>query len=407
MKLFTKEIEKKLQAQYPKGPYMDKQDVVVKIFNPYGRGTWYVMNQDPDDPDYLWGIVKLHEVEVGSFLKSDLEKLTIGPGWHLERDLSFRPTNALEVYKGLREGKHYEKGGDLWLQEAESEMEREGTKGAFTKKAKRHGMTPVKYAKKVLSNPDEHTEKTRKQAQFVKNANPELFEKGGVTTSSDRVYIDYRNKDKGYATDRKYFNSFEDAEKWAKKEFESFNPDMIHYEMGDGGEVLSMKNWFNKNKEDLMEGFMEQKMEAEYEGQQGQDLGEFLRYYYQMYKVKESGGSEPILEKGGLTKKPRIYKYADEYFTTKELIERANVESYYERLDEDIPEMTTIEEAVKYLDISPDEPIRAIQDWVEDFNDFIGELTGGGKLEDGGELLIFKGFYPQRGNILKGTLFPL
>ena len=47
MVLFTKEIEQQLQAQYPLGSSLD-QMVVCKIFNPYGSGTWYVMNQDPE-----------------------------------------------------------------------------------------------------------------------------------------------------------------------------------------------------------------------------------------------------------------------------------------------------------------------------------------------------------------------
>jgi len=43
------------------------------------------------------------------------------------------------------------------------------------------------------------------------------------------VYIEYLNKDKGHKKDMKFFNSYSEAEKWAKKELGSFNPDMIHY----------------------------------------------------------------------------------------------------------------------------------------------------------------------------------
>jgi hypothetical protein len=43
------------------------------------------------------------------------------------------------------------------------------------------------------------------------------------------LYIDYLNKDKGHKQDRKYFDSYKAAEKWAKKEFEKFDADMIHY----------------------------------------------------------------------------------------------------------------------------------------------------------------------------------
>jgi len=43
-------------------------------------------------------------------------------------------------------------------------------KGAFTRKAKNRGMTTMELMKDVLSNPNEYTLKTRRQAQFMKNA---------------------------------------------------------------------------------------------------------------------------------------------------------------------------------------------------------------------------------------------
>jgi predicted ABC-type ATPase len=114
MKLFTKEIDKKLFAQYSKGSDLSNQMVVAKIFNPYGRGTWYLINSDEDDPDYLWAIVDLFEVEVGSVSRKELESIKIKPfNFGLERDLSFRPRNAEEVFKGLLSGKTYAKGGKL------------------------------------------------------------------------------------------------------------------------------------------------------------------------------------------------------------------------------------------------------------------------------------------------------
>lgn len=112
MKLFTKEIDQKLFAQYSKGSDLSNQMVVAKIFNPYGRGTWYLINSDVDDPDYLWAIVDLFEVEVGSVSRKELESIKIKPfNLGLERDLSFTPRNAEEVFKGLLSGKTYAKGG--------------------------------------------------------------------------------------------------------------------------------------------------------------------------------------------------------------------------------------------------------------------------------------------------------
>jgi hypothetical protein len=50
------------------------------------------------------------------------------------------------------------------------------------------------------------------------------------SVNEEKVYIDFLNKKKGFRQDRIKFNSYEDAVKWAKKNFEKFNPDMIKYE---------------------------------------------------------------------------------------------------------------------------------------------------------------------------------
>lgn len=114
MKLFTKDIDKKLFEQYSKGSDLANQKVIAKIFNPYGRGTWYIINSDPEDPDYLWAIVDLFDVETGSVSRSELENILVPPfRLNLERDSSFQPKNALEVYNGLRAGKMYKRGGGI------------------------------------------------------------------------------------------------------------------------------------------------------------------------------------------------------------------------------------------------------------------------------------------------------
>lgn len=106
MKLFTDEIEKQLQGQYHCENDLS-QDVIVKIFNPYSPWTWYIMNQDPEEPDYLWAIVKGFEVELGSVSKSELETLRVPPfNMPLERDLCFIPTDAGKVWIKLLNGEH-------------------------------------------------------------------------------------------------------------------------------------------------------------------------------------------------------------------------------------------------------------------------------------------------------------
>ena len=50
------------------------------------------------------------------------------------------------------------------------------------------------------------------------------------SVNEEKVYIDYLNKAKGFKQDRIKFNSYEDAVKWARKNFDKFDPDMIKYE---------------------------------------------------------------------------------------------------------------------------------------------------------------------------------
>ncbi len=103
MKLFTKEIEKKAQTQFPKGNDLESQVIVAKFFNPSGAGTWYLMNQDPNDTDYLWGICYIFEWEIGSFSKSELENFKGRMGLGIERDLNFKQVNAKELWEKLNQ----------------------------------------------------------------------------------------------------------------------------------------------------------------------------------------------------------------------------------------------------------------------------------------------------------------
>lgn len=108
MDLITHELEVQLQEQFVRifsheVDYMELP-VLCKIFHPFHPWTWYVISQDPEDPDYLYGIVNGFEVEVGSFSKSDFTKnINDIP---FERDLHFEPQKALEVFRVLLKGNH-------------------------------------------------------------------------------------------------------------------------------------------------------------------------------------------------------------------------------------------------------------------------------------------------------------
>jgi len=58
-----------------------------------------------------------------------------------------------------------------WIADATASMERRGTKGLFSRAAKRADMSTGAYARKVLADPNA-SETKRKQAQFAKNVEP-------------------------------------------------------------------------------------------------------------------------------------------------------------------------------------------------------------------------------------------
>lgn len=105
IKLITQEIQKQLHEQYAKGADMGTQKVVCKFFHPFSNWKWYVMNQDPEDENYLWGIVKGVAIETGSIYLPELKELKI-MGLPIERDLHFPPTPAIEIWERLHKGEY-------------------------------------------------------------------------------------------------------------------------------------------------------------------------------------------------------------------------------------------------------------------------------------------------------------
>ena len=58
---------------------------------------------------------------------------------------------------------------DNWIQAVDKEMDKKGTKGAFTKQAKRAGMSVHDFAMEVKNNPSDYSETTRRRGQFALN----------------------------------------------------------------------------------------------------------------------------------------------------------------------------------------------------------------------------------------------
>jgi len=104
MKLLTKKIKEQATKQYEQGSDME-QMVVAKYFG--GSWTWYLMNIDPENSDYAWGIVNGHALEMGSWQMSELQKVKFKPfNLPVERDKYFEPMKASDVWEQLNDGKH-------------------------------------------------------------------------------------------------------------------------------------------------------------------------------------------------------------------------------------------------------------------------------------------------------------
>lgn len=102
MKLLTK----KLLTDLPKLGATEKEAdplVRVKFFYPDFTWTWYGIEYD--GKDLFWGLVDGYELELGYFLRSELESNKGKLGCSIERDRWFTPTklstlrNSLEKLK--------------------------------------------------------------------------------------------------------------------------------------------------------------------------------------------------------------------------------------------------------------------------------------------------------------------
>jgi len=102
MKLFTADILKKLQANSVASELTARSEKtidhkpVVKIFNPYGAGTWLFTEIDEDG--VLFGLAHIHDVELGYASRVELETLNVRGIGGLERDILFVADKTLSQY---------------------------------------------------------------------------------------------------------------------------------------------------------------------------------------------------------------------------------------------------------------------------------------------------------------------
>ncbi|EJW11627.1 hypothetical protein A33M_2930 [Rhodovulum sp. PH10] len=73
---------------------------LVKLFCPWGGGTWLLSEIDPEDADLAFGLcdLGLGFPELGSVSLSELEEVRGPGGLRIERDLYFTPDKTLGSY---------------------------------------------------------------------------------------------------------------------------------------------------------------------------------------------------------------------------------------------------------------------------------------------------------------------
>lgn len=231
MKLFTKSIDQQLFKQFSMGSSMN-QKVVVKIFNPYGRGYWYILNSDPDDPDYLWAIVDYGQgIETGSVSRRQLETMRVKPFMlPLERDLGFSPRPAKDIFEGLKQGKHFEEGGEVEGEGHENKEMLENQSSAITHHAKELSDV-VKKTKEVepwvITKTQRASTDLSDVTHYLEGEKKGKYAHGGNITNSMRG-----EEDDEYGT-------FEVMKRGGKvevkivKEGESYSPERYNWLMGD------------------------------------------------------------------------------------------------------------------------------------------------------------------------------
>lgn len=87
MQLLTKKIESQLRANHKANADGEKTFApIVKLFNPYGVGTWYL--SELDDNDIAFGYCNLgYETELGYVDLNELKSMVLQFGGRIERDL--------------------------------------------------------------------------------------------------------------------------------------------------------------------------------------------------------------------------------------------------------------------------------------------------------------------------------
>lgn len=104
MKLFTKEIEKKIPNLYEtENTPASEVKVIVKLFLPWTNFTWYITEMDKEE-NLAFGFANLGDdqmAELGYISIDELEQLSVR-GCKVERDTSWDMNTTLEDVKNFK-----------------------------------------------------------------------------------------------------------------------------------------------------------------------------------------------------------------------------------------------------------------------------------------------------------------
>jgi hypothetical protein len=194
----------------------------------------------------------------------------------------------MELYKGLKEGKHYKDGGVTNYKSDLQLVEDEKTKSYY-----------------LFPNPSD------KDSMGIKFKNGGYMAKGGKTDSEEVVYIQYRNAKKGFSIDKKYFKgegAYKEAVKWGRKNIDNFNIDMVKFEMSNGGEMEEGIDLFEdyenipNDVQEILDNYQEAFEDGDYRGlkmahDELNKIGYTFEYYldgqaYDLRKIGQKGKSE-------------------------------------------------------------------------------------------------------------------
>jgi hypothetical protein len=106
MKLFTKEILKKLPALYTQEAHENPEAEMVfyvKLFTPDSNWTWFIAEYDPQK-EIAWGYVMGLENEYGTIDIKELKEVRGPFGLPIERDISFDPIKEKELMDEIKRG---------------------------------------------------------------------------------------------------------------------------------------------------------------------------------------------------------------------------------------------------------------------------------------------------------------